>query len=144
MKNPVISTLWICDVPIWSFDWKIRNFFHYRHNQQLEELNVQHQEEIDRLQEQLRRERARGHEDRLHYENEANQVRRIAQERAAAEIERIREEEETKRKVLAKKHAVSEFRHSVENWEFYVKSKLEAFEPQMVYGVIFFWKNDFT
>ena len=91
------------------FYWKIRNFFHYRHNQQLEELNVQHQEEIDRLQEQLRRERARGHEDRLHYENEANQVRRIAQERAAAEIERIREEEETKRKVLAKKHAVSEF-----------------------------------
>ena len=88
---------------------KIRNFSHYRHNQQLEELNVQHQEEIDRLQEQLRRERARGHEDRLHYENEANQVRRIAQERAAAEIERIREEEETKRKVLAKKHAVSEF-----------------------------------
>ena len=109
-------------VPIWSFDWKIRNFSHYRHNQQLEELNVQHQEEIDRLQEQLRRERARGHEDRLHYENEANQVRRIAQERAAAEIERIREEEETKRKVLAKKHAVSNFRHSVKNCEFFCYS----------------------
>ena len=54
----------------------------------------------------MRRERARGHDDRVHYENEANQVRRIAQERAATEIERIRDEEETKRKVLAKKHAV--------------------------------------
>ena len=72
-------------------------------------MNAQHQEELERLQEQLRRERSRGHEDRLHYENEANQVRRIAQERASAEIERIREEEETKRKVLAKKHAVSFF-----------------------------------
>ena len=57
----------------------------------------------------MRRERARGHDDRVHYENEANQVRRIAQERAATEIERIRDEEETKRKVLAKKHAVRFF-----------------------------------
>lgn len=37
-------------------------------------------------------------------------MRRIAHERAQAEIERIREEEEAKRKVLAKKHAVS---HSI-------------------------------
>ena len=84
-------------------------FCFHRHNQQIEELNAQHQEELERLQEQLRRERSRGHEDRLHYENEANQVRRIATERASAEIERIREEEETKRKVLTKKHAVSFF-----------------------------------
>ena len=87
-------------------------FGHYKWHltvQQIEELNAQHQEELERLQEQLRRERSRGHEDRLHYENEANQVRRIAAERASAEIERIREEEETKRKVLTKKHAVSIF-----------------------------------
>ena len=46
-------------------------------------------------------------DDRAHYENEANQIRRIAQERAQAEVDRIREEEENKRRVLAKKHAVS-------------------------------------
>ena len=48
-------------------------------------------------------------DDRAHYENEANQIRRIAQERAQAEVDRIREEEENKRRVLAKKHAVSSF-----------------------------------
>ena len=46
-------------------------------------------------------------DNRAHYENEANQIRRIAQERAQAEVNRIREEEENKRKILAKKHAVS-------------------------------------
>ena len=46
-------------------------------------------------------------DNRAHYENEANQIRRIAQERAQAEVDRIREEEENKRRVLAKKHAVS-------------------------------------
>ena len=35
-----------------------------RHNQQIEEVNVQHQEEHERLQEQLRRERARCQDDR--------------------------------------------------------------------------------
>ena len=98
---------WVISSSINLFFLKSALFIIFRHNQQLEELNGQHQEEIERLQEQLRRERARGHDDRLHYENEANQVRRIAQERAAAEIDRIRDEEETKRKVLAKKHAVS-------------------------------------
>ena len=44
---------------------------------------------------------------RTHYENEANQIRRIAQERAQAEIDRIREEEENKRRILSKKHAVN-------------------------------------
>ena len=62
---------------------------------------------MERLHEQLRRERQRCSDDRAHYENEASQIRRIAQERAQAEIERIRDEEETKRKVLMKKHAVN-------------------------------------
>ena len=84
---------------------KLKLFF--RHNQQLDEVNGQHKEEIERLQEQLRRERQRCADDRAHYENEASQIRRIAQERASAEIERIREEEEVKRKVLMKKHAVN-------------------------------------
>ncbi len=73
----------------------------------MEEISAHHQEEVERLQEQVRRERERCNEDRIHYEREAGQVRRIANERAEAEIERIREEEETKRKVMAKKHAVS-------------------------------------
>ena len=73
----------------------------------MEEVNLQHREEIERLQEQLRRERVRGQDDRSHYENEANQIRKIAHERAQAEIERIREEEENKRRTLMKKHAVS-------------------------------------
>lgn len=59
------------------------------------------------MQEQLRRERVRCSDDRAHYENEANLVRKISTERALTEIERIREEEETKRKVLTKKHVVS-------------------------------------
>lgn len=62
---------------------------------------------MERLQEQLRRERQRCTDDRAHYENEANQIRRISTERAQAEIDRIREEEEAKRKVLMKKHAVN-------------------------------------
>ena len=62
---------------------------------------------LERLQEQLRRERQRCTDDRAHYENEANQIRRISTERAQAEIDRIREEEEAKRKVLMKKHAVN-------------------------------------
>lgn len=75
----------------------------------MEELNAQHQDEVERLQEQLRRERQRCQDDRLHYEHEANQIRRISHERAQAEIERIKEEEENKRRVLNKKHAVSFF-----------------------------------
>lgn len=70
-------------------------------------MSSQHQDEVERLQEQLRRERQRCQDDRAHYENEANQIRRIAQERAQAEIERIREEEENRRRVLMKKHAVN-------------------------------------
>ena len=74
----------------------------------MEEVNVQHREEIERLQEQLRRERVRCQDDRAHYENEANQIRRIAHERAQSEVELIREEEENKRRNLNKKHAVSQ------------------------------------
>ena len=69
-------------------------------------MNTRHQEELERLQEQLHRERGRCQDDRAHYENEANQIRRIAHERAQAEVDRIREEEENKRRVLSKKHAV--------------------------------------
>lgn len=42
--------------------------------QQLEELKRLHKDEVDRLQEQLQRERARCSEDRAHYEKEADQV----------------------------------------------------------------------
>ena len=54
----------------------------------------------------VRRERTRCTDDRAHYEREADQIRRIANERAEAEIDRIKEEEANKRKILAKKHAV--------------------------------------
>ena len=73
---------------------------------------------MERLQEQLRRERQRCTDDRAHYENEANQIRRISTERAQAEIDRIREEEEAKRKVLMKKHAVN---HLGKESPFYMK-----------------------
>ena len=77
----------------------------FRQTTQIEEIEARHQEEFERSQEQLRRERSRNSDERSHYEREAEQVRRIANERANAEIERVREEEETKRKILAKKHA---------------------------------------
>ena len=74
---------------------------------QMRELADEHDAEIERSQEQLKRERARASEDRAHFEREAEQVRRVANERALAEIERIKEVEENKRKTLTKKHAVS-------------------------------------
>lgn len=73
---------------------------------QLNEMAEQHDQEIQRLQEQLKRERERAIEDRRHFENEANQVRKIANERAQGEVERIKEIEENKRKNLLKKQAV--------------------------------------
>ena len=72
----------------------------------MRELADEHDAEIERSQEQLKRERARASEDRAHFEREAEQVRRVANERALAEIERIKEVEENKRKTLTKKHAV--------------------------------------
>ena len=51
------------------------------------------------------RERTRAKDDRTHYENESDQIRRNANVRAQAEIARISEEEENKRKALLKKHA---------------------------------------
>ena len=63
-------------------------------------------EEIERLQEQLRRERVRNSDERSHYEKEADQIRRIATDRAQAEIDRIKEEECNKRSIILKKHTV--------------------------------------
>ena len=70
-----INLLFLKSALLFLTNLKKKTFFNiiFRHNQQLEELNGQHQEEGERLQEQLRRERTRGHDDRLHYENEANQ-----------------------------------------------------------------------
>ena len=61
---------------------------------------------MERLQEQLRRERMRNSDERAHYEKEAEQIRRIANDRAQAEIDRVKEEEENKRNILHKKHTV--------------------------------------
>lgn len=62
---------------------------------------------LAQLEDQLRRERDRWAVERGHFEAEAEQVRRIAAERAEAEVERVKEEEDAKRRLLAKKHAVS-------------------------------------
>lgn len=70
-------------------------------------MTDQHDEELRRLQDQLGRERQRAAEDRAHFEHEAEQVRKIAGDRATEEIERIREEEENKRRSLKKKQAVA-------------------------------------
>lgn len=78
---------------------------------QLKEIKEEHDNEAVRLQELIRRERNRWVEDRAHFEQEADQVRKIAHERAEAEIERIKEEEEAKRRTLAKKHAVRSTLH---------------------------------
>ena len=77
-----------------------------RHSQQQDDLAAQHAKEVERLHDQIRRERGRNTDERTHYEREAEQVRRIANERANAEIARVKEEEENKRKVLKKKHQV--------------------------------------
>ena len=82
----------------------------YRHSQQQDDLTAQHAEEVERLHDQIRRERGRNTDERCHYEREAEQVRRIANERANAEIARIKEEEDNKRKVLIKKHQVIKIR----------------------------------
>ena len=87
------------------------NFYiFYRHSQQQDDLSAQHAEEVERLHDQIRRERGRNTDERCHYEREAEQVRRIANERADAEIARIKEEEDNKRKVLIKKHQVIKIR----------------------------------
>ena len=84
----------------------INLYIFYRHSQQQDDLTAQHAEEVERLHDQIRRERGRNTDERCHYEREAEQVRRIANERANAEIARIKEEEDNKRKVLIKKHQV--------------------------------------
>ena len=88
--------------------FKINKCVHisFRHSQQQDDLAAQHAEEVERLHDQIRRERGRNTDERTHYEREAEQVRRIANERANAEISRIKEEEENKRKTLMKKHQV--------------------------------------
>ena len=83
-----------------------RQILGQRHNQQLDEVGTNHAEEIERLQEQLRRERVRNSDERSHYEKEAEQIRRIAADRAQAEIDRIKEEEDNKRNIIVKKHTV--------------------------------------
>ena len=84
---------------------KEKQMIQQRHQAQLHELRTQHDEEVHRLQEQLRRDRQRAADDRTHFENEAEQIRRIAHERAQAEADRVRDEEEGKRRAMAKKHA---------------------------------------
>ena len=84
----------------------MNSYTFYRHSQQQDDLTAQHAEEVERLHDQIRRERGRNTDERCHYEREAEQVRRIANERANAEIARIKEEEDNKRKVLIKKHQV--------------------------------------
>eukprot|EP00094_Tigriopus_californicus_P008370 TCALIF_08065-PA protein Name:"Similar to AZI1 5-azacytidine-induced protein 1 (Homo sapiens)" AED:0.03 eAED:0.03 QI:0/1/0.6/1/1/0.8/5/10/321 len=92
----------------------------------------QHDLEIQRLQEQLKRERERAIEDRRHFENEANQVRKIANERAQGEVERVKEIEENKRKTLLKKQAaeLSSIKEAEtaerEEWERACRQKFEA------------------
>ena len=84
----------------------MNSYTFYRHSQQQDDLTAQHAEEVERLHDQIRRERGRNTDERCHYEREAEQVRRIANERANAEIARIKEEEDNKRKVLIKRHQV--------------------------------------
>ena len=78
----------------------MNSYTFYRHSQQQDDLTAQHAEEVERLHDQIRRERGRNTDERCHYEREAEQVRRIANERANAEIARIKEEEDNKIKVL--------------------------------------------
>ena len=80
-------------------------------------MATQHAEEVERLHDQIRRERGRNTDERCHFEREAEQVRRIANDRANAEIERIKEEEENKRKVLIKKHMVSKLSKFIGNFQ---------------------------
>ena len=92
-----------CNIPLLLYT---NSYIFYRHSQQQDDLTAQHAEEVERLHDQIRRERGRNTDERCHYEREAEQVRRIANERANAEIARIKEEEDNKRKVLVKKHQV--------------------------------------
>ena len=48
-----------------------------RHSKQLGELTAQHEEDLSRVQEQLRRERDRAAADREHFESEIDAVGRI-------------------------------------------------------------------
>jgi hypothetical protein len=70
------------------------------------DISVQHEEEVCRVQDQLRRERQRAVEDRAHFERECAQVGKVIKERTEAAMERVREEQEAKRRNMAKKHAV--------------------------------------
>ena len=84
----------------------------------------EHEEELGRVQEQLRRERDRAAADREHFDREIDAVGRVIkvgetkfrlnaqsgeeaelQERTEAAVERLRENEEAKRRNLTKKHA---------------------------------------
>ena len=52
-------------------------YYHARHSKQLGELTAQHEEDLSRVQEQLRRERERAAAEREHFENEIDAVGRI-------------------------------------------------------------------
>jgi len=60
-----------------------------------------------RLEDALRRERRRGQEEREGFEREAKKMRESANEQVEAETMRVRQEEEGKRRILTKKHAVT-------------------------------------
>ena len=77
----------------------------FRYNTQLQEQGEQHVEEVRRLQDQLSRERQRAAEDRAQLEREVEHVRTAGADRAREELQRVREEEEGKRRLLNKKHA---------------------------------------
>jgi hypothetical protein len=59
------------------------------------------------MQDLLARERQRAEEDRINMRTECDQIRKAAAERTAAEVARVKSEEDTRRRIMTKKHAVT-------------------------------------
>ena len=76
-----------------------------RFRKQTEQMEGFHNAEVSRLKEEIERERERREEDRHKWMMEAEHIRKIAKERGAIEVERVKEEMEEMRKSLNRRHA---------------------------------------
>ena len=83
-----------------------RQFQTERHRKQCEEMQSCHKDEVRRLREEVQRERERREEERKHWVREAEQIRRIAHDRAVAEVDQVKQEMEDMKKSMERRHAL--------------------------------------
>ena len=76
-----------------------------RFRKQADQMEGFHQAEVGRLKEEIDRERERREEERQKWMVEAEHIRKIAKERGAIEVDRVKEEMEEMRKSLNRRHA---------------------------------------